>query len=128
MHLKTFGKEKWLSSRYFYENLIERIDFSSNEGRKKLEDFQRILANTIGEIIKDQYIYKEFCIVSSEKGYKVATCEEDFETGSTYLFEKIDEPLKRIKFIEGMHKKYLDMKPDEQDLFVVEKVPIAEEK
>jgi len=122
MHLKTFGRDKWLSSRYFYENLIEWIDFSTPENKEKLKDFQRILANTIGEIIRDQYIYKEFCIVSSDKGYKIATCDEDFETGETYLYEKIDEPLKRISFIKDMHKKFLKVKPEEHDLFLAEKV------
>jgi hypothetical protein len=119
-HLLTFSKNKWLSSRYFFENLIERVDFSSPEGRKRLEHFQRVLASTIAEIMNDQYIYKEFCVVSSDKGYKIATTNEDYEKGITYLFEKIDEPLKRIKFIESMQKKHLKIKPETGDFFIKE--------
>jgi hypothetical protein len=122
VHLQTFSKNKWLSSRYFYEDLIEDIDFSAPEGRKKLEEFQRILAYKIGEIIQDQYTYKQYCVVSSEKGYKIANEDEDYEIGQEYLFKKIDEPLKRINFIKEMRKEFLKIQPDSGDLFLEETV------
>lgn len=118
MHLQTFGRNKWLSSRYFYTNLIEDINFSTPEGRKKLEDFQRILATKIGEIIQDQYVYKQYCIVSSDKGYKIATEDDDYETGENYLLSKIADPLKRINFIKDMRKEFLKIQPDSEDLFL----------
>jgi hypothetical protein len=121
MHLKTFSRDKWLSSKYFYENLIERIDFSTDEGRTKLEDFQRILAITINEIKADQHIYNEFCIVTSGLGYKIATCDEDYAEGQKFIYKKIKTTLAEIKFIEEMHKKFLKVKPEEKDLFMAEK-------
>ena|ERR1035437_10105395 len=120
MHLETFGKNTWLSSRYFFEHLIEKMDFSSKEGRERLEDFQRLLAITVNKIIQDQYIYKKYCIVSSNKGYKIANDEDDFEAGEKYLFSKIDPVLDRIRDIREKRKQFLNIKPETQDLFVKE--------
>jgi hypothetical protein len=120
MHLLTFSKTQYLSSRYFYENLIERINFSTDEGRAKLEDFQRILAIKINEIKVDQRIYEQFCIVTSSKGYKIAATDEEFESGYEYGFKKIKEPIEDLKFIDKMHKKFLKLQPESNDLFLKE--------
>ena len=122
MHLLTFSKTQYLSSRYFYENLIERINFSTDEGRAKLEDFQRIFAIKISEIKADQRIYKQFCIVTSSKGYKIAATDEEFESGHEFAYKKIKEQLEDLKFIDEMHKEFLKVKPEEKDLFMAENV------
>lgn len=105
-HLKTFSSEKKpLSSRYFYEQL--GIDDAIT-----MRDFQRMLADTIAEIIADQYIHKDYVVCSCNEGYFIPKTEEGFLKGRNYLITKIDEVQQRIRFIDTMRIKKVYKRSD----------------
>lgn len=100
-HLINFSKNKWLSSEYFCNNLVAHVDKNSAEGKKILEKVQRELAKIIGEIINDMRVLGDKRrIVSCGEGYKIATTLDDILIGKNYLFSKIEDVLKRIRWLE----------------------------
>lgn len=120
-HLLNFSKNRWLSSDYFFQNLVAPIDKSSPEGRKELEKAQRELAKVIAELICDLRTLKDTKrIVSSGEGYKIANSPEEVLIGKKYLYSKIDEVLQRIKWLEDGYNEMVHPRADKQtqDLFV----------
>jgi hypothetical protein len=120
-HLINFSKTKWLSSEYFFEQLEEKFNRDDRELYKeqliRFKHFQRELADAIQSIFIDQMTYKQFLVISSNKGYKIATNEEECLHGKNYLYSKIDEQLQRIKFIDVFRLEKFAGKNKEQDIF-----------
>ena len=125
-HLINYSKKKWLSSEYFFEALVEKLNREDEEVYKeqlvRFKSFQRELAESIQLIFIDQMTYKQFLVISSNNGYKIATTEEECFYGRNYLLSKIDEPLQRVKFIDSWRLEKFGGKNKEQDIFSLSEV------
>lgn len=94
-----------MNSKYFHENLIAHIDFTTPQGKEALKDTQRKLADIINQLISDLQTFKsEDRIISSDSGYKLATNPDECLAGANYLYSKIDEVIKRINWLKDGYK------------------------
>lgn len=120
IHLINFSKNKFLSSEYFCNALVESIDKDSPEGRKLLEKVQRDLAKIINELITDMKTTRDKRrIVSCGDGYKIAATPEELQIGMKYLYSKIDEPLQRINWLKEAYNEMVHSSSDRstEDIF-----------
>lgn len=120
IHLISFSKDRFLSSEYFCNALVESIDKDSPDGRKLLEKVQRELAKIINELIADMKTTKDKRrIVSCGDGYKIAVTPEELQIGMKYLYSKIDEPLQRINWLKEGYNEMVHGSSDKstEDIF-----------
>ena len=126
-HLLNFGKTKWLPSEYFFEALVEKFmpddEVLFEEQLKRFKGFQRELADITSSIFADQMTYKQFLLISSNKGYKIAVTEEECFIGRNYLYSKVDEQLQKIKHIDWYRVEKYGGKDKTADIFMKE-IPV----
>lgn len=119
-HLLNFSKDKFLNSKYFHDNLIAHIDFTTPQGKEALKDTQRKLAEIINQLISDlQTLKSEDRIISSDAGYKIAATPDECLDGANYLYSKVKDVLVRINWLKSGYNEKTHKNSDKstEDMF-----------